>query len=136
MKLQVHRVRRWPGWSRQSVIVVGCWLALLVIDHEVGLYTHRPLILCPMKTYTGLPCPACGTTRAVHAACTGHPADAWGLNPLAMIVLPIAGAVLGVRLAFGLSLQLQTSRPERVILWIAGGLALAANWWYLHTHGI
>ena len=136
VKLQVHRVSRRPNWSRQSVIVVGCWLALLAINHELGLYTHRPLALCPLKGFTGIPCPACGTTRAVHAALTGHLADAWALNPLAMIVLPVIAAVLGLRPAFGRVLRLQTNRAERVVLWSAAALAAAVNWWYLYTHGI
>ena len=136
VKLQVHCVGRWPNWPRQSVVVVVAWLALLAINHEVGLYTHHPLPLCPLKAFTDIPCPACGTTRAVHAALTGHPAAAWGFNPLAMIILPAAAALLGMRLAFGLVLHLQTSRPERVALWSAAALAAAANWWYLYTHGI
>lgn len=136
MKLQIHRVGRRPNWSRQSVIVVGCWLTLLGVNHEVGLYTHRPLPLCPLKGFTGVPCPACGTTRGVHAAITGHFADAWGFNPLAMTVLAVVAGLLAMRLAFGLAVQVQTSLPERVAFWSLAGLATAANWWYLFTHGI
>lgn len=36
---------------------------------------------CPMVLLTGLPCPACGLTRAGIALLTGHFAKAWAYHP-------------------------------------------------------
>jgi hypothetical protein len=66
---------------------------------------HYPT--CPFYAVTGLYCPGCGTLRLVHQLLTGHPGAALGLNPMAMVILPIllyvyvrwtAERVAGVRL--------------------------------------
>jgi hypothetical protein len=43
---------------------------------------------CPFHALTGLYCPGCGTTRALHELLRGHPKEAFGLNPL---MLPLLG---------------------------------------------
>jgi Protein of unknown function (DUF2752) len=47
---------------------------------------------CPFRALTGgLYCPGCGTTRALHELLHGHLGEAFGLNPLMMLVLPLLG---------------------------------------------
>ena len=46
---------------------------------------------CPLHKLTGLHCPGCGTTRALHELLHGHVVAAWKLNALALIALPVAG---------------------------------------------
>jgi Protein of unknown function (DUF2752) len=43
---------------------------------------NRPLIGCPIKTITEIPCPSCGTTRSLLMICDGHFSEAFMLNPL------------------------------------------------------
>lgn len=51
--------------------------------YDSGLYAA-----CPFKALTGLYCPGCGTLRGLHELLHGHPATAFGLNPLMVISLP------------------------------------------------
>lgn len=46
---------------------------------------------CPFHALTGLYCPGCGTTRALHQLLHGHPGVAFGLNPLMVVMLPFLG---------------------------------------------
>jgi hypothetical protein len=43
---------------------------------------------CPLYAATGLYCPGCGSTRAVHHLLHGHVAAAFGYNPLLVVSLP------------------------------------------------
>ncbi|WP_067780733.1 DUF2752 domain-containing protein [Actinomyces vulturis] len=43
---------------------------------------------CSFHYATGLWCPGCGGTRALHAMCHGQWSEAWGYNPAAFIIVP------------------------------------------------
>ena len=49
---------------------------------------------CQVRRWTGLSCPGCGMTRATSAALNGQILEALRLNPLGMILLPLALAGL------------------------------------------
>ncbi len=51
--------------------------------HEGG---HYPT--CPSLYLTGFYCPGCGSLRAIHDLAHLDLGGAWGMNPLAVIVLP------------------------------------------------
>jgi len=53
---------------------------------RVGLFPP-----CPLHHYTGLWCPGCGTTRALHQLLHGNVATAFRFNPLAISLLPVIG---------------------------------------------
>lgn len=44
---------------------------------------------CPMFVMTGLQCPGCGTTRALHALLHGDVAAAFAFNPFTMVLLTL-----------------------------------------------
>lgn len=44
---------------------------------------------CFFHSLTGLNCPGCGTTRALHQLLHGHVVAAFELNPLTMSLLPV-----------------------------------------------
>ena len=44
---------------------------------------------CPMFALTGLQCPGCGTTRALHALLHGDVAAAFAFNPFTMVLLAL-----------------------------------------------
>ncbi|WP_118976032.1 DUF2752 domain-containing protein [Taibaiella koreensis] len=46
------------------------------------LHEHNTFRLCPWHFLTGLPCPACGVTRALVAILDGKPSAAFYYNPL------------------------------------------------------
>ncbi len=50
---------------------------------------------CPMHEMTGWLCPFCGTTGALHELLHGHVVTAFALNPLTMLLLPVAVYFVG-----------------------------------------
>jgi len=71
--------------------VIGIWL--LLIAGAVYLFVFEPgksgfFPLCPFRLFTGLTCPGCGTTRALHELVHGHFLAAFMLNPLLLLSLP------------------------------------------------
>jgi hypothetical protein len=44
---------------------------------------------CPFYVLTGLYCPICGASRCVYALTHGHPGQAWSMNPLFLVLLPL-----------------------------------------------
>ncbi|HEX9989121.1 MAG TPA: DUF2752 domain-containing protein [Chloroflexia bacterium] len=72
------------------------WLGLVVMCAcaSVPLYFADPAKAgyfprCPIHSFTGLYCPGCGTTRAMHQLLHGNPGAAMRLNPLALLLLPV-----------------------------------------------
>ena len=71
--------------------VIGIWL--LLIAGAVYVFVFEPgrsgfFPLCPFRLFTGLTCPGCGTTRALHELMHGHFVAAFMLNPLLLLALP------------------------------------------------
>lgn len=48
---------------------------------------------CPLHALTGLYCPGCGSTRALHALLHGDLAHALAMNPLLVVSLPVLAAM-------------------------------------------
>lgn len=78
---------------------------------------------CWLNEMTGLRCPGCGGTRAVHALLNGDPVRAWRLNPLVVTALPVMAwwSLRGLRGGWtGLWWKDPTTHP--VTLTVMGGL--------------
>lgn len=88
---------------------------------------------CPLLDLTGIPCPACGGTRAIAALAQGAWLDALSWNP----GVALAGSVALLWLPLGTFLLLRPSSrpslPTRAPAMVRWGLPLllAANWVYL-----
>jgi hypothetical protein len=70
---------------------------------------------CLFKTLTGIPCPACGTTRAVMCLLAGNISDAFLYNPCAILLVLIIAVqipvqVMTLKKKFSLELMLRTSK--------------------------
>ena len=64
--------------------------------------SHQSLYpACPFHEYLGILCPGCGATRALAALLRGHLTEALRLNPLFVLLLPVAlaGAIESYRRA-------------------------------------
>jgi hypothetical protein len=93
---------------------------------------------CPFHALTGLPCLACGTTRAALLLAQGDPAGAFLMNPLATFTLAAAwlgGFVAPAWLALGLPMP---HVPRALPVWARVALItlLAANWCFLVVRGV
>jgi hypothetical protein len=53
-----------------------------------------PVPPCPLRTFTGIPCPFCGMTRGVTALVHGHVSAAFTYNPGAFLIVAIAVVLL------------------------------------------
>jgi len=76
-------------YRRSTVITI--WLLLLA--GSVYLYVFEPgktglFPPCLFRALTGLTCPGCGSTRAIHQILHGHFATAFMLNPLFLLAIP------------------------------------------------
>ena len=73
---------------RAPLLVGGAFLAGCIVMRAVDP-AGGPTI-CPFKAMTGLDCPGCGATRAVHQLLNGHVMAALDLNVFAVVLLPFA----------------------------------------------
>lgn len=76
-------------YRRSTVITL--WSLLLA--GSVYLYLFEPgktgfFPPCMFRALTGLTCPGCGSTRAMHQILHGHFAAAFMLNPLFLLAIP------------------------------------------------
>lgn len=112
----------WFGVSLGAAAIAATWLAL-----------DLPRPLCPLHAATGIPCPGCGTTRALHAMLAGGWRDAFFLNPLACATLS-AVAIFDAYAATVLIARLPRWRPAGRLPMsarIGAVAALGLNWAWL-----
>src|SRR5688572_21721529 len=133
MRVELVAARSGPDheWIWAPVFLAG---ALLL---RLAPWLPPPFPLsCPLKTLTGLPCPSCGTTRALEALAALDLGEALRWNPL--------GAVAGIAAAlFTLyaigALVLRTRRIRITALSLAERLGIVAlvlaNWAWLVADG-
>jgi hypothetical protein len=95
---------------------------------------------CPLRTLTGVPCPACGLTTAAVALVRGETGAAFGANPLIFGLAALAVAV-GPLVALRAVGVLQNPDPwsatrRRRTGWLTGLLAVASWLFQLHRLGV
>ena len=90
---------------------------------------------CMFLSWTGIPCPACGSTRVVEALAHGRPAEALAANPLATaaaaVLVLLATVALAAR-ALGRPLPALRFGPrDKLAVRLTAALAFLLNWTYL-----
>jgi hypothetical protein len=109
--------------GRAALASAGIGTALLA-GRAMGL--HLPA--CPLRSLTGVPCPACGTTRLADALAHGRVGDAISADPIGVVLLAViaVGAVV-----MGVSLLRDHPLPRALGTWgvIAVLVALAGVRW-------
>jgi len=97
-----------------------------------------PVSFCYVKTLSGVPCPTCGSTRALGRLIAADLPGAFAMNPLATVAavaLVLWGAAELALLPRGRALGLEIRPPLGSWLRIAAILAIVANWLYLVAAG-
>lgn len=74
------------GFLPALILVLALPAALLYYFIDPGNSLWMPK--CPVKMLTGLECAGCGSQRALHALLHGDIAEAFGHNPLLLLLLP------------------------------------------------
>jgi Protein of unknown function (DUF2752) len=115
----------------------GTVVVLLVLSHWASLIGDS-LWACTFKSWTGLPCPTCGTTRAAIALAHFDVLGALERYPLpavGWILFMTGGAVAGVMALLG---KTPPAIPNRLPLWARWGFVavLLLNWMYSIATGV
>ena len=115
--------------KRVSLALAGATLAVL---WRTGTLSAGPT-LCPFRIVTGLPCPACGTTRAVGALLSGDLESAWSLNPMGLLAVAVGATYLlrpeaGARLNAGYQAALARGWRWQMVAAGLGAYALLWVW--------
>jgi len=92
---------------------------------------------CVFHSLTGLPCPTCGSTRAVAFLSRGHFLSAFRMNPATTVVFIALLTAFLCRIAarvFDLpGLRINLSHQEKTLVRAVAVLAVLLNWAYLIT---
>ncbi|MBN1917202.1 MAG: DUF2752 domain-containing protein [Verrucomicrobia bacterium] len=118
------RFARLPVVWRIAGGLAAAGLVVLVSPWALHVVAHAPTV-CPLRALFGIPCPGCGTTRAIFALTSGHPITSLQLNPLGMVLCVLAVLVFARYAA--LVPKRFFDRSCRVL--VRGGLALALAAW-------
>ena len=84
---------------------------------------HRPATLCPLRAFTGIPCPLCGTTTAGVRLGRGDVVGAFLANPVTLVACALL--VLAPLLAGRVRI------PQRAGPWLFTGFATFAWVWQI-----
>lgn len=119
--------------ERQLGLLWGGVAALLVVVSPIADRIAAALPACPFKILVGLPCLACGSTRAGVALSRFDLAGAVFVNPLAAagwVVLVGGGLVAGALAFCGVPVREPQWRLALPMRWFLA-MVLLTNWVYL-----
>ena len=125
------------GAAPLGAIFGGIGLLVAAVVGTLGL-DRVPLTFCVFKGLTGLPCPTCGSTRAVARLFGFDPAGALAMNPFTTVVAVVIAAWAVVDLLLiprRRALRVGFSPTLARVLRIAAFIAFIANWVYLLLAG-
>lgn len=126
-----------------TFVSVGCLFAYALLAWSFSTNTSGPTV-CLFKQLTSLPCPSCGSTRAILELAHGNLLQAFLLNPIGiflaglLVVLPlwIGKDVLTGSHSFFIRFQqtnLLLKKPAILLPFLA---LVAVNWWWNITKGL
>lgn len=127
--------RRWAGIAAGRyggplrVLLRGGGAAVVAVVAAEVHRTHDPGVLCPLRRFTGIPCPGCGSTTVFMELGAGHVGAAIAANPVTVLVglcllfAPLGGGAWWWRLP---------ARTKNIVIFSAA----AVSWlWQLHRYG-
>ena len=68
--------------------------AMLVLGLALPHLPGDPGVPCPLRTFTGVPCPFCGLTTSVKAVLGGQIHAGWAANPFGLVAVAVSVALL------------------------------------------
>lgn len=129
MALRLEKTGRRMRIPLFAVALVALWAALIVLFNVYVVQPGHADTPCMFKNVTGgVPCPTCGATRSALDVLHGDIGHAIWRNPLVVAAEVLIIVWVGVRLATGYSIRLQTTKTGRRWLWVAATVLFLANW--------
>lgn len=132
-------VRAAPGRMGDGHRLICIASGMLLLIARIYPFDRFPLVHCPLKEVTHIPCPACGMTRAFVRATHFDWAGAIHVSPLGFVLALLAcGAVVygllrHTVLRHGWSLELS---PVEMRVWrVVAVTSVLTNWLYLIVSG-
>lgn len=123
----------------QLGVLWGCAsLFSILLSPLAPWLAERSGAFCVVKTFTGVPCPGCGTTRAALALARFdvlHAFVSFPLQSLAWSVFVVGGLAAGARSLSGLDLP-ALPRPMPKWVFAVAVLLVLANWGYCIVTGV
>lgn len=118
--------RAWPTLA----LAAGAAMVAPVLWRFDPNAANSPFPPCPFHALTGLYCPGCGSTRALHALLHGEVVQALAMNPLLVVALPVLAAMAlnaaGWRPGGSEAVWRALSKPK-LWLWLLLGYAVLRN---------
>jgi len=131
MRLSLEHVPRRLDMPRAAVVCAGVWGAMVVVGYALASVTGSAATPCLFKNITGVPCAACGGTRATASLVRADVLGALALNPLVVVLGVVFGGWALARFGFGRQLRVELGNHERVAAWTLATTLFAANWAYV-----
>lgn len=121
---------RLPRALPSALLALGAAATALLLSRVDPAAPDTLLPPCPIHALTGLFCPGCGSTRALHALLHGDVVQAIAMNPLLVVAIPVL-ALMAINAAGWMPrgsarLWRQLARPLPW-LWVLLGYALLRN---------
>lgn len=121
--------------KRKKAIMLAALLAgaaIAVLAYAVDPIGAKWMPKCAFHAFTGLQCPACGFTRALHALLHGHLLEALRYNYFFIISIPVAAAVAFTSWSeCKAAIWLRPIAQGRFV--ILGYVALFFAWWIIRN---
>jgi hypothetical protein len=76
-----------------AVLAIAALIVILLFQFDPN-QAGNPLPPCPSRWLTGLYCPGCGATRALHALLHGNIEKAFSMNPVFVLAMPVVVLLL------------------------------------------
>jgi hypothetical protein len=121
-----HTKPHLPGTLFVGLSAMFALSACLPLPGADGRIAHLP-ILCPFRTLTGLPCPACGLTRAFVCLSHGRVEQSLHWHPIGWLVygvLLLLWARAGLSSLFGKPILPLSERSVRRLCWFGASVFL------------
>ena len=131
MKWELQRTRRYPHWPWWSMVAVAVWAVMVGLAVIIARVFETSVTLCLLKRSTGIPCPTCGSTRAMLLLGEGRFGQAVATQPFMLVCGGIGVLMLLFRLSFAKRIHLVESPVPRRIMWGLVTALFLVNWVYI-----